>query len=138
MLASQLHCHKQAIECQTTYAPETNVPYDSSSSDDGEDTVVAYKAALAKRRELQETKQFHIKTKEMIKKLEEMVQPNDNNEQSTEGQADMEVEEEQEKKVAAAKEKEFFAEQRSIEPLLSISADIRAVLLAELQHQIAE
>ena len=35
----------------TVYLPDKNVPYKLSSGDDGQDTIAAYKAALAKERE---------------------------------------------------------------------------------------
>ena len=58
------------------------------TSDDGEDTVATYKAALAKERELQATTQQAKQMEEQVRKLEQLLQPKTNEDSIREGGRD--------------------------------------------------
>ena len=65
-----------------------------------------------------------------------MLQPGGKHEQSAEGQTDVEVEEARQD--GGCSERKITGEKKTIEALTSTSADIRAVLVAELQKKIEE
>ena len=88
--------HMEAIEPQTGNVPDKNVPCHSSSGDDDDDD-----AALAKKQSCKNQSSWSKPQEEAMKKLEELLQPSAKSDRTAGGQADMEVEEEQDRKVAA-------------------------------------
>ena len=102
MQAPVLQFHRHAIEHQTRCVPDNLVPHDSSSGDDGEDTITTYKEALAQEKKTPDTEQLVKMQDERIKTLEKMLQQGVKGEQSAGGQGDLVVEEEQNRKVVAA------------------------------------
>ena len=93
---------------QSMYLKRMCRTIDSSSNDDWEDATTDSKAALAKKKELQETRE--LVKEERISGLEELPQQTTKEEQETRGPAKMDVADEHDSKIVAAQSEELTSE----------------------------